>query len=118
ALPGSGRSPGGSRAWQFPVKTVRRGRHLLSSCEPRGARYGRQAMQFSHVRFPSPADGDRIVEVLSEEQFLKPQQSVADAMAAVVERLGVCPGAAQEAVRSLGVELGMSVGRLRRTELM
>jgi hypothetical protein len=75
-------------------------------------------MQFSHVRFPTPADGDRIVEVLSEEQFLKPHQSVAGAMAAVVDRLGVCPGAADEAVRSLGVELGTSVGRLRRTELM
>jgi hypothetical protein len=75
-------------------------------------------MQFSHVRFPTPADGDRIVEVLSEEQFLKPHQSIASAMAAVVDGLGVCPGAADEAVRSLGVELGTSVGRLRRTELM
>jgi hypothetical protein len=75
-------------------------------------------MHFSQVRFPTPADGDRIVDVLSEEQFLKPHQSVESAMAAVVDRLGVCPGAAAEAVQSLGVELGMSVGRLRRTELM
>jgi hypothetical protein len=75
-------------------------------------------MQFSQVRFPTPADGDRIVEVLSEEQFLKPHQSVEQAMAAVVDRLGVCPGAAEEALHSLGVELGMSIGRLRRTELM
>ena len=75
-------------------------------------------MQFSHVRFPSPADGDRIVEVLSEEQFLKPHQSVADAMAAAVERLDICPEAAGEALRALDVELGTSVGRLRRTELM
>jgi hypothetical protein len=75
-------------------------------------------MQFSHVRFPTPADGDRIVDVLSEEQFLKPHQSVETAMAAVVDRLGVCPGAAEEAIRSLGIELGTSVGRLRRTELM
>jgi hypothetical protein len=75
-------------------------------------------MQFSHVRFPTPADGDRLVEVLSEEQFLKPHQSVASTMAAVVDRLGVCPGAAEEAVRALGVGLDQSIGRLRRTELM
>lgn len=72
----------------------------------------------AYRRFLAAGDSDRLVEALSREQFLKPHESVEDAVSAIVNQLGVCPGAASAAMDALNVQSGMSVGRVRRTELM
>lgn len=71
----------------------------------------------SEPRLPS-ATPERIVEVLSEQQYLRPHQSVGDAVAATIERLGVCPDAAGRALVALGLSSVVLIGRLRRTELI
>jgi hypothetical protein len=69
-------------------------------------------------KFLAIADADRLVEALSQQQFLKPHQAVASAVQAVIDALGVCPEAARAAMQSLHVESAAPIGRLRRTELM
>ena len=75
-------------------------------------------MNESYLRFLAVGDADRVVEALTRRQFIRPHQTVGAAVAGVVEELGVCPEAAREAVEFLGVDSGISVGRLRRTELI
>jgi hypothetical protein len=69
-------------------------------------------------RFLATGDAERLVQALSNQQFLKPHQSVEDALGAVVDELGVCPEAARVAMETLQVEAATPVGRMRRTELM
>jgi hypothetical protein len=75
-------------------------------------------MDFNYQRFLAAGDADRVVDALSRQQFLRPHQSVNDAVAAVVEELGICPEAAREAVESVQADPSLAVGRLRRSELM
>jgi ribosomal protein S13 len=72
----------------------------------------------AYRRFLAAGDSDRLVEALSREQFLKPHESVEDAVSAIVNELGVCPEAAAGAMEALNVQPDMRVGRVRRTELM
>jgi hypothetical protein len=64
------------------------------------------------------ADLDNLLEALTTRQYLRPHEPVADALAHVVDAVGVCPGAVEQAVRWLGLDAARTpVGRLRRTEL-
>ena len=69
-------------------------------------------------RFLAAGDAERLVQALTEQQFLNPHQSVDEGIAAVVIQLGVCPGAARYAIETLRIDPLVSFGRLRRTELM
>jgi hypothetical protein len=63
-------------------------------------------------------DFENLLDALSTRQHLSPHESVAQSLAGTVERLGVCPKAVDQALRWLQVDPTISVGRLRRTELM
>jgi hypothetical protein len=63
-------------------------------------------------------DSDEILNALTDRQHVRPHDTVAAAVGETCDRLGVCPNAAAEALRWLGVDTNTPVGRLRRTELM
>jgi hypothetical protein len=65
-----------------------------------------------------PINAERIVEVLSEQQHLRPHQSIEQAAAIMEDSLGVCPGATKRAIELLRIDPIVAVGRLRRTELI
>jgi hypothetical protein len=69
-------------------------------------------------RFAVVVAPERIVEALSEQQHLHPHQTIGEAVATVVGRLGICPEAAARALASLALDSEKLMGRLRRTELM
>src|SRR4051794_18613243 len=105
----------------IPVKAVPAAPRALLSVvftAPQQA-YGRLTMDNEgYRRFMAAGDSDRLVDALSEQQFLKPHQTVKDAVNSVVGQLGVCPDAARVAMEALRVEPATRVGRMRRTELM
>jgi hypothetical protein len=74
-------------------------------------------MDENYQRFLSVGSAERIVDALSQRQHLRPHQNVAEALAAVAEQLGVCPGAIGGAIASLHIDSSRPIGRLRRTEL-
>lgn len=61
---------------------------------------------------------EALLEALSTRQHLDPHQPVTAALASLVERVGVCPQAVEQAAAWLGIDGTQSIGRLRRTELM
>ena len=65
-----------------------------------------------------PINAERIVEVLSEQQYLRPHQSIEQAAVIMGDTLGVCPGATKRAIVLLRIDPFVAVGRLRRTELI
>jgi len=75
-------------------------------------------MNSNYQTFLAAGNADRVVEALTRQQFVRPHQTVATAVSAVVNELGVCPDAAREAVESLETDAAVAVGRLRRTELI
>jgi hypothetical protein len=74
-------------------------------------------MDENYLRFLAVGSAERIVDALSQRQHLRPHQNIEEALAAVSEELGVCPGAMSGAVASLHIDSSRSMGRLRRTEL-
>jgi hypothetical protein len=60
----------------------------------------------------------QIIEQLQTEQFIRPHQTVADAMQRARDVIGFCPDAAAHALRWLEIDAAQKVGRLRRTELL
>jgi hypothetical protein len=63
------------------------------------------------------SDYENLLDSLSSRQHLQPHEPISASLAMVVDQLGVCPGAVEQAVRWLGVDPATSIGRLRRTEL-
>ena len=63
------------------------------------------------------SDYENLLDSLSSRQYLQPHEPIAASLAQLVDRLGVCPGAVEQAVQWLGVDPATSIGRLRRTEL-
>ena len=74
-------------------------------------------MDQAYLRFLAVGSAERIVEALSQRQYLRPHQTVGEAVSAVGDELGVCPQAAGEAINSLHIDASRPIGRLRRTEL-
>jgi hypothetical protein len=66
----------------------------------------------------SPADFDQILNVLTTRQHLSPHAPIQQALARLVDDLGVCPQAIDQSLAWLKVDASKSIGRLRRTELM
>ena len=64
------------------------------------------------------ADFQNLLDVLSTRQHLSPHEPVSAALSTAGQKLGVCPQATAQAVEWLKVDPSMSIGRLRRTELM
>ena len=58
-----------------------------------------------------------LLDSLSTRQHLRPHEPLESSIRLLTESLGVCPGAAEQALRWLGLDPSTSVGRLRRTEL-
>jgi hypothetical protein len=59
-----------------------------------------------------------IIERLQAEQFIRPHQTVGEAMERARQVVGFCPDAAAHAMRWLEIDPNRKVGRLRRTELL
>jgi hypothetical protein len=64
------------------------------------------------------ADSDRLLQHLSQWQYVGPHESVGSVLHRTVERLGVCPVAVQRAIEGLRINTSQPIGRLRRTELI
>src|SRR5689334_2565290 len=75
-------------------------------------------MDRAYQRFLAVANADRIVDALSEQQHLRPHQSIDLAVQSVVDKLEICPQAASQALQTLQLTPTQAVGRLRRTELI
>jgi hypothetical protein len=71
-----------------------------------------------YMRFVANGSAERIVELLSEQQYLQPHQRVGQAVGAAREKAGFCAGAAERALEILRIDPAQSVGRLRRSELV
>jgi hypothetical protein len=75
-------------------------------------------MHPAYQRFLAVGSADRIVDALSDQQHLRPHQSAAQAVQAVVDRLEICSEAASQALQTLQIQQSQAIGRLRRTELI
>ena len=67
-------------------------------------------------RLRTPASDDILAD-LTSRQHLNPHRPLGQTLADSAAELGFCPDAAMRAVQWLGLDAGVSVGRLRRTEL-
>ena len=63
-------------------------------------------------------DADRILQDLSERQYVQPHQPLGRTLLSSCAALGFCPGAADTALAWLQLDPARAVGRLRRTELI
>jgi hypothetical protein len=66
---------------------------------------------------PHTDRAQEILSTLSEWQYLRPHRPLADVLADVVVKLGVCSDAAQSAIERLELDAARPIGRLRATEL-
>ena len=66
---------------------------------------------------PWKTPASALLDALSLRQHLRPHEPLESSIRVLTESLGVCPGAAEQALRWLGLDPATSVGRLRRTEL-
>ena len=64
------------------------------------------------------SDFERLLDVLTTRQHLRPHEPVSAALMQTVNDLGVCPNAVEHALKWLGLDPTTVIGRLRRTELM
>lgn len=64
------------------------------------------------------SDFERLLDVLTTRQHLRPHEPVSAALSQTVNDLGVCPNAVEHALKWLGLDSSTVIGRLRRTELM
>ena len=69
------------------------------------------------LRQTNEVGSEAILESLSTQQYLRPHQSIGEALGLASESVGFCPGAAEQAMKWLGVDGSQAIGRLRRTEL-
>lgn len=74
-------------------------------------------MDTSYQRFTNFDTASRILEVLTEEQFIRPHRPLAEALDAAGKRAGFCPDAGRRALAHLNLDRTSAIGRLRRTEL-
>ena len=66
---------------------------------------------------PSKTPTSALLDSLSTRQHLRPHEPLESSIRLLTESLGVCPGAAEQALRWLGLDSATPIGRLRRTEL-
>ena len=64
------------------------------------------------------SDADGILKELTTRQYLTPHRPLGQAVAEIVDQLGVCSQAADRAIAWLDLDRTRSIGRLRRGELM
>jgi hypothetical protein len=74
-------------------------------------------MKRSAIRRLLSADFANLLDLLTTRQHLYPHEPLSQSLSHTVNSLGVCPIAIDEALRWLGVDPSVAVGRLRRTEL-
>lgn len=60
---------------------------------------------------------DSILEILTRRQFLNPHRALGIVLTEALQDIGACPSIEQEALERLGLDVSLSIGRLRRTEL-
>ena len=60
---------------------------------------------------------ETLLDALGTRQHLQPHEPVSASLAALVECVGVCPQAVEQAATWLQIDAAQSIGRLRRTEL-
>jgi hypothetical protein len=75
-------------------------------------------MNRSFLRPVPSADSDAILNILTTRQHLSPHEPLEEALRSVIDGLGCCPAAVQNATQWLKVDPAQAIGRLRRTELM
>jgi hypothetical protein len=75
-------------------------------------------MHFATRPAPPTSAADRLIDLLSERQHLRPHEGVATATAHAASLLGIASEVAAKAIEQLGLDGARAVGRLRRTELM
>src|SRR4051812_8249318 len=63
------------------------------------------------------SDFENLLEALSSRQHLQPHEPLQASLAHLVDTLGVCPGAVDQAAQWLQLDPATPIGRLRRTEL-
>lgn len=64
------------------------------------------------------SDPDAILNDLSNRQYLRPHQTLREALDAAGSALAFCPLAAESAVEWLGLDATRLIGRVERTELI
>jgi hypothetical protein len=69
-------------------------------------------------RQPTNTDVDALLNGLTTQQFINPQQPLNEALGVAREKIGFCPLAAETALQWLQMDGRQAIGRLRRTELM
>jgi hypothetical protein len=67
---------------------------------------------------PACTSAEEILNYLTERQFVRPHRALADVLVDLHQATGACEVAVARAVEWLGLDMKLSVGRLRRTELM
>jgi hypothetical protein len=60
---------------------------------------------------------DRLLEVLTTRQHLRPHEPIEQSLTHTVELMDVCPNAIAQALGWLQIDTSTLIGRLRRTEL-
>jgi hypothetical protein len=74
-------------------------------------------MDRAFFRPQAVADSDRLLERISQLQFLQPHVPVGTALDRLAETMAICPRAVSHAINWLKLDPTRSIGRLRRTEL-
>lgn len=69
------------------------------------------------IRRLRAVDAETLLSFFTERQYVKPRATLRELLAEADARLGVCPVVAERACDWLDMEMGVTVGRLRRTEL-
>jgi hypothetical protein len=65
----------------------------------------------------SAIDAARILEDLTQRQYLRPHAGSGETLSASAAKLGFCPRAAEHAMRWLDIDPSRGIGHLRRTQL-
>ncbi len=64
------------------------------------------------------SDAGKLLEYLSQRQYLLPHRPVGQILDETVENLGVCPNAVTQAIQWLQIDASRPIGRIGRTELI
>ena len=75
-------------------------------------------MDRAYLQRVTDTASDRVVNLLTTRQHLRPHQPVRDVLQSAMDHLGCCPIAVRRAVEWLQIDPATPVGRLRRSELI
>jgi hypothetical protein len=83
-------------------------------------------MQTTHMSFQGGralvrrlrgTDSAKVLNLLSERQYVQPRSSIEEVLNDSGQAVGVCPAVAARAMDWMGMDHGRAIGRLRRDEL-